>query len=77
MPSRLPHNYKSLVIQQWLNGEQRDKIAVDNGLGAGSVTNVISEWRMALGFPIADALRELAVTLRRIGITGSSMRFRI
>ncbi|HYA85433.1 MAG TPA: hypothetical protein VEH06_18605 [Candidatus Bathyarchaeia archaeon] len=32
MPSRLPDNYKSLVIQEWLKGEQRDKIAVDNGL---------------------------------------------
>jgi hypothetical protein len=27
------------VIQEWLNGEQRDKIAVDNGLGAGSDNN--------------------------------------
>ena len=71
MPSRLPDNYKSVVIQAWLNGEQRDKIAVDNGIGAGSVTNIINEFRMALGFPTADALRELAVTLRRLGITAA------
>jgi hypothetical protein len=71
MPSRLPANYKSLVIQEWLNGEQRDKIAVDNGLSAGSVTNIVNEWRAALGFPTADALRELAVTLRRVGITAA------
>jgi hypothetical protein len=79
MPSKLPDNYKSLVIQQWLNGEQRDKIAVDNGLSAGSVTNIVNEWRAALGFPIADALRELAVTLRRIGITAAqcALGFRI
>ncbi len=69
MPSRLPDNYKSLVIQEWLNGEQRDKIAVDNGLGAGSVTNIVNEWRVALGSPTADALRDLAVTLRRVGIS--------
>ena len=79
MPSRLPDNYKSLVIQEWLNGEQRDKIAVDNGLGAGSVTNIVNEWRTALGFPTADALRELAVTLRRVGITATqcALGFRI
>ena len=79
MPSRLPDNYKSLVIQAWLNGEQRDKIAVDNGLGAGSVTNIVSEWRAALGFPTADSLRELAVTLRRVGITAAqcALGFRI
>jgi hypothetical protein len=79
MPSRLPENYKSLVIQEWLNGEQRDKIAVDNGLGAGSVTNIVNEWRAALGFPEADELRELAVTLRRVGITAAqcALGFRI
>jgi hypothetical protein len=71
MPSKLPDDYKSLVIQAWLNGEQRDKIAVDYGLAAGSVTNIVNEWRAALGFPTADALRELAVTLRRIGITAA------
>jgi hypothetical protein len=38
MPSKLPDNIKSLVIQQWLKGEQRDKIAADNGLSAGAVT---------------------------------------
>ncbi|HYA83983.1 MAG TPA: hypothetical protein VEH06_11120, partial [Candidatus Bathyarchaeia archaeon] len=69
MPSRLPDNYKSLAIQGWLNGEQRDKIAVDNGLSAGSVTNIVNEWRADLGLPSANALRELGVTLRRVGIT--------
>ncbi|MGC1928448.1 MAG: hypothetical protein WA667_05690 [Candidatus Nitrosopolaris sp.] len=61
------------------NGEQRDKIAVDNGLSAGSVTNIVNEWRAALGFHTADALRELAVTLRRVGITAAqcALGFRI
>src|SRR5215469_6614990 len=79
MPSRLPDNYKSLVIQEWLNGELRDKIAVDNGLGAGSVTNIVNEWRAALGFPTADSLRELAVTLRRVGSSAAqcALGFRI
>ena len=27
MPAKLPDNFKSLVIQEWLNGTQRDKIA--------------------------------------------------
>lgn len=79
MPSRLPDNYKSLVIQGWLNGEQRDKIAVDNGIGAGSVTNIVNGWRATLGFPTADTLRELAVTLRRLGISAAqcALGFRV
>jgi len=35
----------------------RDKIAVDNGLSAGAVTNTVNEWRLALGFSAADGLR--------------------
>ena len=50
MPAKLPDNFKSLVIQGWLNGTQRDKIAGDNGLSAGAVTNIVDEWRLALGF---------------------------
>jgi hypothetical protein len=69
MPSKLPDNLKSLVIQDWLSGKQRDKIAGDNGLSAGAVTNMVNEWRQALGFSTTDGLRELAVTLKKIGIT--------
>jgi hypothetical protein len=69
MPSKLPDNLKSLVIQDWLSGKQRDKIASDNGLSAGAVTNIVNEWRLALGFSTAEGLRELAVTLKKIGIT--------
>ena len=69
MPVKLPDHMKSLVIQQWLQGESRDKIAGDNGLSAGSVTNIIDEWRRDLNFAMADSLRDLALTLKRIGIT--------
>ena len=70
-PTKLPGNVKSLVIQQWLKGVQRDKIAGENGLSAGSVTNIVNKWRDALGFSAADELRELAVTLKKVGITAA------
>ena len=57
-PTKLPNNFKSLVIQEWLKGVQRDNIAGDNGLSAGSVTNIVNEWRDALGFSAADELRD-------------------
>ena len=71
MPSKLPDVMKSLVIQQWLQGTSRDKIAAENDLSSGSVTNIISEWKQALGFPLADDLRELAVTLNKVGISAA------
>jgi hypothetical protein len=71
MPAKLPENIKSAVIQQWLQGKARDLIAVDTGLSSGAVTNIINEWRHGLGYPLADELRELATTLKKIGITAS------
>jgi hypothetical protein len=68
MPAKLPETVKSLAVQKWLAGHQRDKIAFDCGISAGAVTNVVNEWRMALGSYAADALRDLAVTLNKIGI---------
>ncbi len=69
MSSKLPDHTKSLVIQQWLQGVQRDLIAANNGLSAGAVTNVVNEWRRGLGSAIIDDLRELGVTFRKVGIT--------
>jgi hypothetical protein len=69
VPAKLPDVMKSLVIQQWLAGVPRDEIAYHNSLSAGAVTNIVNEWRRGLGLHIADELRELATTLRKLGIT--------
>jgi hypothetical protein len=69
MIAPLPNAMKSLVIQQWLRGIQRDVIALDYGLGAGTVTNTVKEWRRGLGVPTADEFRELATSFRKLGIT--------
>jgi len=71
LPAKLPENVKSAVIQQWLQGKTRDSIGKDTGLSTGALTNIINEWRRGLGFPLADELRELAITFKKIGITAS------
>ena len=71
MPTKLPENIKSSVIQQWLQGKARDIIALDTGLSTGAVTNIISQWRRGLSYPLADDLRELAVTFKKVGITAT------
>jgi hypothetical protein len=38
-------------------------------LSGGGVTNIINEWKQGLGSSVADELRELAVALKKIGIT--------
>jgi hypothetical protein len=79
MPARLPDNIKSLVIQQWLKGKPRNDIAADNGLSDGAVTNIVNEWKHNLGFSLAADLRELAVTMKRVGVTASqcALGFRV
>jgi prefoldin subunit 5 len=79
MPTKLPDQMKSLVIQQWLQGVARDTISANNGLSAGAVTNIVNEWRHALGHPIADELRDLAITLKKVGISPAqcAMGFRV
>jgi prefoldin subunit 5 len=71
MPSKLPANIKSTVIQEWLQGIGRNEIAAKNGIGAGSVTNIVNEWRSGVGFVLADELRELSVAMKKVGITAA------
>ncbi len=49
--------------------KRRDRIAVALNLGAGTVSNVISELKSQIGVPIADALRTLAKELKSQNIT--------
>ena len=71
MPTRISDVLKSTVIQQWLEGVARDTIAANNDLSGGGVTNIINEWKQGLGSSVADELRELAVALKKIGITAA------
>jgi hypothetical protein len=44
-----------------------------------TVTNPVNEWRYDLGFAAADELRELAVTMRKVGVPAAqcALGFRI
>lgn len=69
MPLKISQDVRAAVVEDWLNGKPRDTIANENSLGAGSVSAIISEWRNALTYPVADALRELGIMLRKSRIT--------
>ena len=68
MRQKVPEHIKGEAVRKWLIGEQRDKIASDISMGAGTVTNIISEWKEEVGIPIANALRDLATELKRLNI---------
>jgi Helix-turn-helix domain len=48
MPAAIDESIKRKVIQQWISGESRDKIAAENNIGAGTVTNIISNYKVGL-----------------------------
>jgi DNA-binding NarL/FixJ family response regulator len=59
---------RQTIIRLWLEGNSRKHIAVTCGISEGTVSNIIAEWRQKLGNLDAEALRELAINMKRIGI---------
>ena len=69
MPLKIPSEVRASVIRDWLSGKPRDTIARDNVVSAGAVSNIVREWKDALAVSDADALRELGIMFRKLGIT--------
>jgi hypothetical protein len=59
---------KDEVIRLYLQGESRDDIARTCGVGEGTASNIIDEWKRRLDIPDVQSLRDLAVNLKRCGI---------
>src|SRR5690349_2296135 len=66
MGSKIPKPIKLDVIRKWLEGKSRNKIAKEVGIGAGTVSGIIEEFRQ--NDPEFDLLREVAVKLKNQGI---------
>ena len=68
MTFHIPENIRQTVIRLWLEGNSRKEIALISGVSEGTVSNIIAEWRQKLGDGDAEALRELGINMKRIGI---------
>src|SRR5947209_4601379 len=68
MPAAINTQVKKQVIKQYLSGDSRDRIAADNGIGAGTVSNIINEWKQGVEDSDYNSLRELAIYSRKQGI---------
>ena len=69
IPARVPDDIKRAVIWEWLQRHPLD--AIPDNLSAGVITTIISDWRRALRYPVAEELRQLAVAPRKAGISTS------
>ena len=45
MVAKIPQSIKTKVLNEWLQGFTRNKIAENNGIGAGTVTDIHQQAR--------------------------------
>jgi hypothetical protein len=57
---------KRRVVQRWLGGEARDRIAADNNIGTGIVTSIVDNFRIGLDNLDFGSFSELMDQLRVI-----------
>jgi len=67
LPAAINTQVKKQVIKQYLSGDSRDRIAADNGIGAGTVSNIINELKKGVEDSDYDSVRELAVYSKKEG----------
>ena len=71
MPRIITLHEKLAVIDDWLSGESRNDIAIKHNMGNGTVYNIVQEWSNEIGEQLADRLREIAIKLKKNGLTVS------
>jgi hypothetical protein len=73
MPPTIEPSIKTKVIQQWLSGDSRSKIAIDNNIGEGTVGNIINYFKIGLDNSEFDSARELALQAKKQGLNLSEL----
>src|SRR6476659_3998964 len=66
MGSKIPREIRLQAIRKWLEGKTRDQIAHELEIGAGTVSEIVKEYRS--GDFDADLLREVALNLKNSGL---------
>jgi hypothetical protein len=61
MPPPIEEIIRRRVIQQWLSGEARDKIAADNNIGSGTVSSIVNNYKIGLDNLDFASFRDLMV----------------
>ena len=73
MPAPVDEIIKRRVVQQWLSGESRDKIAADNNISSGTVTSIVDNYKIGLDNLDFGSFRELMLEAKKQGLTPSEL----
>jgi hypothetical protein len=69
MPAAIDEIVKRRVIQEWFSGCPRDKIALENNIGSGTVTSIVSNYKIGLENLDLDSIRNLAAEAKKQGLS--------
>lgn len=47
----------------------QEYLAVERGLGNGAVSSIVDDWRRSVGLELAVLIRDIGVTLRKLGMS--------
>jgi transcriptional regulator with XRE-family HTH domain len=67
MVAKIPQSIKIKVLNEWLQGTSRIKIAENNDISVGAVTDIHQQARNN-DIPDIDLLRKLAINLKKEGL---------
>ena len=73
MPPLTDEQIRRNVIRQWLSGFPRDKIAEQIGIGAGTVSSIVANYKVSLEEPDFDSIRQLLIEARQHGLNLSEL----
>jgi len=62
----IPHKIKVQVLYQWIQGISRDKIAENNDIGRGTVSNIIEQFKTNV--PDIDLMRQTSLQIKKENI---------
>ncbi len=67
MPPLTDERTRGNVVREWILGFPRDQIAEHNGIGAGTVSSIVANYKVGLKELNFDSIRQLAVDARQQG----------
>ena len=69
MPFRITESLRWAVVEKWMLGLPRNTTAVECGLSNGAVSSIVDDWRRSVGLELAVLIRDIGVTLRKLGMS--------
>jgi hypothetical protein len=69
MGLKIPESIRSEVMQKWLQGLSRNKIAAICGISQAATSGIIDDWKRSVGVTLAEQYGDLSTAMERQGIS--------